>query len=101
MAKKKKENTAPVEDKATNAVENLEANTKSSPLGSEPEVDTSNPPIITVNDIQTMLAVINTASSRGGFEGAELKTVGELHDKLVHFLKWAAQATTDNEPTSE
>lgn len=66
-------------------------------LSSEVISDLDAPPTLTISDIQTMVAVINLSSERGGFRGAELKTVGELHTKLVQFLAWAQKAQADQE----
>ena len=44
-------------------------------------------PALTVADLRNVRTIIDIASSRGAFRGAELKTVGEVFDKLDTFLK--------------
>lgn len=41
---------------------------------------------ITIADLDMLKNIIDLASSRGAFRGAELKTVGETYDKLCAFL---------------
>ena len=44
-----------------------------------------------LNDIATMVQVIDLVSRRGGFEGPELETVGGLRSRIVAFLQAASQ----------
>ena len=44
-------------------------------------------PALTVADLRNVRTIIDISSSRGAFRGAELKTVGEVFDKLDTFLK--------------
>ena len=44
-----------------------------------------------LNDIATMVQVIDLVSRRGGFEGPELETVGGLRSRIVAFLQSASQ----------
>ena len=44
-------------------------------------------PALTVADLRNVRAIIDLSSSRGAFRGAELKTVGEVYEKLDTFLK--------------
>jgi hypothetical protein len=83
MAKKKVSKKQPEEAKA-------ESNLLQTNVDTNPET----PPAITINDIQTMIAVINVSSQRGGFVGNELKTVGELYTKLSNFLVWAEKSAS-------
>lgn len=41
---------------------------------------------ITIADLDMLKNIIDLASSRGAFRGAELKTVGETYEKLCAFL---------------
>lgn len=41
---------------------------------------------ITVSDLDTLRNIVDLASARGAFRGAELKQVGEVYDKLSAFL---------------
>ena len=47
----------------------------------------SEAPNLTVADLRNIRAIIDISSQRGAFRGAELKTVGEVFDKLDGFLK--------------
>ena len=42
---------------------------------------------ITINDVATMLQVIDVVSRRGAFQGNEMRGVGELRDKLEVYLQ--------------
>ena len=64
----KKEDTAPVQDGTV----------------STPQAEA---PALTVADLRNVRTIIDISSSRGAFRGAELKTVGEVFDKLDTFLK--------------
>ena len=60
--------------------------------GAQPEEGTvttpqSEAPNLTVADLRNIRAIIDISSQRGAFRGAELKTVGEVFDKLDGFLK--------------
>lgn len=51
------------------------------------ETPQAQPPALTVADLRNIRTIIDISSSRGAFRGAELKTVGEVFDKLDTFLK--------------
>jgi len=53
-----------------------------------------------LNDIATMVQVIDLVSRRGGFEGAELEAVGGLRSRIVAFLNAASQ-NADNQPEGQ
>lgn len=53
----------------------------------EPQV----PDSITLTDLQLMLQILDLASSRGAFRGAELTQVGAVFDKLNKFLSYVAE----------
>jgi hypothetical protein len=44
-------------------------------------------PALTVADLRNIRTIIDISSQRGAFKGAELRTVGEVFDKLDVFLK--------------
>ena len=54
------------------------------------------PPVITTNDIETMVAIINIASTRGAFKAPELKRVGGLYDTLVRFLEYFKKSVAND-----
>lgn len=46
-----------------------------------------NPDInITLVELQNMLTVVDLASSRGAFRGAELEQIGQLYNKFKRFI---------------
>ena len=51
-------------------------------------------------DLRNIRTIIDISSSRGAFRGAELKTIGEVFDKLDAFLK-AVDAKTEEQNTEE
>ena len=54
----------------------------------EPAADAEQEPVnITIADLQGLVNLIDVASSRGAFRGAELSAVGTLYTKLATFLQ--------------
>ena len=47
-------------------------------------------PQLGLQDIATMVQIIDIVSRRGGFEGQELEAVGSLRNRVVAFLNAAA-----------
>lgn len=47
-------------------------------------------PQLSLQDIATMVQIIDIVSRRGGFEGTELEAVGGLRNRVVTFLNAAA-----------
>jgi len=47
-------------------------------------------PQLSLQDISTMVQIIDICSKRGGFEGPELEAVGSLRNRVVKFLNAAA-----------
>ena len=45
-------------------------------------------PEINLGDFSVMVAIIDTVSKRGGFEGQELQDVGTLRTRLVTFINY-------------
>ena len=62
---------------------------------------------ITVVDLDLLRNIVDVATSRGAFRGAELTQVGEVYDKLTKFLEavvaqaQAQEASNLNEPVTE
>lgn len=62
--------------------------------------NTTNTPVqdITIADLDLLRQVVDLASTRGAFKGAELTQVGAVYDKLSRFLEAAiAQAQAQQE----
>jgi hypothetical protein len=49
--------------------------------------ETQQTPQFSVNDLFVVRSIIDVCSKRGAFQANELKTVGELYEKLDAFLK--------------
>ena len=72
----------------------------------ETEVSTEEPQVqLSLQDIATMVQIIDICSKRGGFEGPELEAVGGLRNRVVTFLnaasKGAEQAPEGQVPVTE
>ena len=52
---------------------------------------------ITVADLDMLRQIVDLASSRGAFRGAELSQVGEVYNKLTRFLELAVAQTQTQE----
>lgn len=52
-------------------------------------------PQLSLQDIATMVQIIDVCSKRGGFEGPELEAVGSLRNRVVKFLNAAAPKDGD------
>ena len=50
---------------------------------------------LTVSDLNNLKQIIDVASSRGAFRGAELTQVGAVYDKLFTFLKAVSDANEE------
>ena len=60
---------------------NVETGTEEQPAGAQ----------LSLQDISTMVPVIDLCSKRGGFEGPELEAVGGLRSRIVSFLEEASK----------
>ena len=63
-------------------------------------VEQQEPVQLQLNNIATMVQVIDLVSRRGGFEGPELEAVGGLRSRIVAFLN-AASANADQQPEGQ
>lgn len=60
------------------------------------------PESISLNDLQLLLQIVDLASNRGAFRGAELTQVGAIFDKLNAFLSFIAEQQAEaNKNTQE
>jgi hypothetical protein len=62
---------------------------------------TAEPVNITVADLQGLVNLIDVASSRGAFRGAELAAVGTLYTKIASFLQQVLGSQEANVATNE
>ena len=58
---------------------------------SEASAEQAVPESISLNDLQLLLQIVDLASKRGAFGGAELTQVGSIFDKLNAFLSYVAE----------
>ncbi len=61
--------------------------------GGQPET-----PQLSLQDIATVVQIIDICSRRGGFEGAELEAVGGVRSRIVSFLNAASAAQGQEAP---
>lgn len=54
-------------------------------------------PAISLADFAAMLQVIDVCTSRGGFRGEELSSVGQLRDRVAAFLEFHRPAAEDSQ----
>lgn len=59
-------------------------------------------PTLGMDDIRTILGIINVASKAGAFSAGQMATVGNMYNKLDSFLTWINEnAVTTNETNPE
>jgi len=69
------------------------------------EDTTPQPVTITIADLEVLKNIVDLASARGAFRGAELAEVGAVYNKLTQFLEAVvaqakAQADATEQPTN-
>jgi hypothetical protein len=50
---------------------------------------------------RSTVAVVDTVSSRGGFRGEELSTIGQLRDHCINLIQQVEAAQSEEEETEE
>lgn len=50
-----------------------------------------------LTDLQLVVQIIDLASEKGVFKGADLKTVGEVRERIIDFVKANAQQVQGNQ----
>lgn len=53
-----------------------------------------------LTDLQVVIQIIDLASEKGVFKGADLKTVGEVRERIIEFVK-ANSKPVEGTPTGE
>ena len=66
-----------------------------------PEAGQDVPESISLVDLQTLLQIVDLASQRGAFRGAEMTQVGAIFDKLNAFLSYVAAQQEANAEANE
>jgi len=59
------------------------------------------PEAIGLQDLQVLAQIVDLASSRGAFRGAELSQVGAVYDKLSTFLSYVAETQKAQQDVEE
>lgn len=65
------------------------------------QVEKTVPDSISLNDLQLLLQIVDLASQRGAFRGAELTQVGAIFDKLNAFLTFIAEQQKAKEESAQ
>jgi len=61
----------------------------------------NNPVQITITDLDEIRQIIDLASTRGAFRGAELRKVGEIYDKLDIFIQGIVASASSRQTQGE
>ena len=59
------------------------------------------PESVSLNDLQLLANIVDLASQRGAFRGAELSQVGAVFDRLQKFLGFVAQQQEEREQAEQ
>ena len=65
------------------------------------ETQTRPEPEINLGDFNAVIRIIDVASKRGAFEGAELSSVGAVRDKLASFVEHHTPENETDEATTD
>lgn len=71
------------------------------PEGTDMGNEAQQPESISLQDLQTLLQIVDLSSQRGAFRGAELTQVGAIFDKLNTFLSYVAEQQAAQEEGAE
>lgn len=67
----------------------------------EQATEAAAPESISLNDLGLLLNIVDLASKRGAFQGAELTQVGAIFDKLNAFLTFVAEQQAEADQGDE
>ena len=89
--------------KAQTESEEETVETEAPVMDAEGSTEEGAPINLSLQDLNGLLTVVDLASSRGAFRGAELTQVGAVYDKLFTFLKAVSDANNEEgeEDTAE
>ena len=71
------------------------------PEGTDMGNEAQQPESISLQDLQTLLQIVDLSSQRGAFRGAEMTQVGAIFDKLNTFLTYVAEQQAAAEEGAE
>ena len=54
-------------------------------------LDSPSPPQLTLNDLQAVLLVLDSACQRGTFKAPEMKGIGDLYERIQAYVKHTSQ----------
>lgn len=63
------------------------------------ENEPKTPPSLNMNDLSSVVRIIDVVSERGAFKGSELESVGSLRNKIDEFLKFNQEQAQETNPT--
>ena len=70
-------------------------------MTTEETPNTPQPTGVTINDIATLLQIVEVCAQRGAFRAEELSSVGVIYDKFKSFLNNALPQTQPTEETNQ
>ena len=70
-------------------------------MTTEETPNTPQPAGVTINDIATLLQIIEVCSQRGAFRAEELSSVGAVYDKVKSFISAALPPAQPKEETDQ
>ena len=56
---------------------------------------------LNINDLAMVVKIIDLGSEKGIFKGPDLKTVGDLRERVVEFIKSVEEANQGNQNVSD
>ncbi len=61
------------------------------------ENEQKSPPSLNMNDLSSVVRIIDVVSERGAFKGSELESVGSLRNKIEQFLNFNQEKPAETE----
>lgn len=80
---------------------NQETAQVATPDGVDPQTQAPSAPEFSITDLQNLRAIVDLASKRGAFAGAELSAVGQVFDRLNSFLNAVAPSPAAPDASSD
>lgn len=72
----------------------MEENRDAAPAPPSPvttSTQTEQTPKLTLQDLQSVLLVLDSACQRGAFKASEMRGIGDLHDKISAYVKHSSK----------
>jgi hypothetical protein len=61
------------------------------------ENEPKSPPSLNMNDLSSVVRIIDVVSERGAFKGSELESVGSLRNRIEQFLNFNQEKPAETE----